>query len=89
MSQEKVDRYKEYKANKAKIIKKEKRTRRIEYTAALLVAILLVGWFAFSLFQKVEEAKPVEYNTYTMNIDSVSDYLSGLDAETEEAEEQE
>ena len=52
MSQEKVDRYKEYKANKQKIWKKEKRVRRLEYIAALVVAAALLGWFGFSVYQK-------------------------------------
>ena len=51
MSQEKVDRYKEYKANKQKIWKMEKRARRLEYIPALVVAAALLGWCGFSVYQ--------------------------------------
>ena len=67
MSQEKVDRYKEYKANKQKIWKKEKRVRRLEYIAALVVVVALLGWFGFSVYQKVSDPGEQSAQVYTMD----------------------
>ena len=78
MSQEKVDRYKEYKANKQKIWKKEKRVRRLEYIAALVVAVALLGWFGFSVYQKVSDPGEQSAQVYTMDTTSVDEYLQGI-----------
>ncbi len=78
MSQEKVDRYKEYKANKQKIWKKEKRVRRLEYIAALVVAAALLGWFGFSVYQKVSDPGEQSAQVYTMDTTSVDEYLQGI-----------
>ena len=78
MSQEKVDRYKEYKANKQKIWKKEKRVRRLEYSAALVVAAALLGWFGFSVYQKVSDPGEQSAQVYTMDTTAVDEYLQGI-----------
>ena len=78
MSQEKVDRYKEYKANKQKIWKKEKRIRRLEYIAALVVVVALLGWFGFSVYQKVSDPGEQSAQVYTMDTTAVDEYLQGI-----------
>ena len=78
MSQEKVDRYKEYKANKQKIWKKEKRVRRLEYIAALVVAAALLGWFGFSVYQKVSDPGEQSAQVYTMDTTAVDEDLQGI-----------
>ena len=78
MSQEKVDRYKEYKANKQKIWKKEKRVRRLEYIAALVVVVALLGWFGFSVYQKVSDSGEQSAQVYTMDTTAVDEYLQGI-----------
>lgn len=78
MSQEKVDRYKEYKANKQKIWKKEKRVRRLEYIAALVVAAALLGWFGFSVYQKVSDPGEQSAQVYTMDTTAVDEYLQRI-----------
>lgn len=78
MSQEKVDRYKEYKANKQKIWKKEKRVRRLEYIAALVVAVALLGWFGFSVYQKVSDPGEQSAQVYTMDTTAVDEYLQRI-----------
>lgn len=78
MSQEKVDRYKEYKANKQKIWKKEKRVRRLEYIAALVVAAALLGWLGFSVYQKVSDPGEQSAQVYTMDTTAVDEYLQGI-----------
>ena len=50
MSQEKVDKYKAYKKNKAKILKKEKILRRVEYTCIAVVCAAFIGWFGWSIY---------------------------------------
>ena len=44
MSQAKVDRYKEEKKNRKKIMAKEKRMRIAGYVAGCLVAVGIIGW---------------------------------------------
>ena len=44
MSQAKVDRYKEEKKNRKKIMAKEKRMRIAGYVAGCLVAAGIIGW---------------------------------------------
>ena len=48
MSQEKVNRYKKDKANRQKIMKREKIIRRLEITIAAVVVVGLLIWFTFS-----------------------------------------
>ena len=84
MSQQKVDKYKQDKANRSQIIKKQKRAVRIEFIAAAVVMIGLVGWFAHSYYDRVAETKPpVEYP-----IDSavVDEYLNDLNTPADEAD---
>ncbi len=79
MSQAKVDKYKEYKRNKAKILKREKMIRRLEYVLALVVAAVFVIWFCFSVFNKVETAKaPDEVVSQEINLDDYIDYVGNL-----------
>ena len=78
MSQEKVDRYKNYKANKDKILKREKHIRRLEYTAAIVVAVALVGWFGWSIYQKAADPSGKPAVEYTMDTTAVDDYVNGL-----------
>ena len=48
MSQAKVDRYKEEKANRKKILAKEKRKRIAGTICGWLIALLIVGWAGYS-----------------------------------------
>lgn len=88
MSQQKVDKYKENKANRSQIMKKQKRIVRTEMVAMVVVIVGLLVWFGYSYHGRVEEKKPpVEYP-----IDSgvIDDYLSDLGTpadETDEADE--
>lgn len=84
MSQAKVDRYKEEKKNRKKIMAKEKRMRIAGYVAGCLVAGCLVaagiiGWAGYSGYSAYEANKPME--TIYANLDSVTDYMSSLNAE--------
>lgn len=87
MSQKKVDRYKEEKANRAKNMKKQKRIYRLEMGAVTLVLVALVGWFGLSVYQKVSGNGSGNNSNITMlDTSSVQDYLSDLQGEETEAE---
>lgn len=83
MSQEKVDRYKNEKANREKIQKKEKRIFFLEKTAALLVCAVVVGWIGYSAYGMVtrEDTSEQEATVTEMDINAITDYLSSLNAE--------
>lgn len=86
MSQEKVERYKKEKSNRAKQAAHDKMMFRVEMTGAAVVLALLIGWFSFSVYsnhsQKVAENK--EVTTTTMDVSDLQDYLRGLQADSEE-----
>ena len=76
MSQAKVDQYKKDKANRQKIIKKQKRMHRLEMAAITLVCVLFVGWIGFSVYDKVSSNQ--EKETVVFDAGAFQDYLSGL-----------
>ena len=84
MSQQKVDKYKQEKAHRSEIIKKQKRSVRIEILVAVLVAVGLVGWFGWSYHARAEKTKPPV--DYPINSSAIDDYLSDLNASDDEAE---
>ena len=79
MSQAKVDRYKEEKKNRRKIMAKEKRVRIASYAAACVVAVGVLGWAGYSGYRAYENNKPVE--TIYTNLDAISDYMTSLNAD--------
>ncbi|MCC8067548.1 MAG: hypothetical protein LIO94_10705 [Clostridiales bacterium] len=84
MSQEKVDRYKEQKKNRAKIIKKEKRQWMLTKAGMGLVAVLLVAWVGVSVYNYTgtsDDTSTVDLPTYTVNTTALDDYTSMLTAE--------
>lgn len=84
MSQQKVDKYKQDKINRDQLIKKAKRSVRIEIIAAVAVVALLLIWFGRSYYERVEEGKPpVEY---AIDSGAIDDYLNDLNASEDEAD---
>ncbi|MCD8103477.1 MAG: hypothetical protein LUF35_00385 [Lachnospiraceae bacterium] len=84
MSQEKVDRYKEEKKNRAKIIKKEKRQWMLTKLAMGLVGVLVVVWVGFSVYNYTgtsDDTTTVDLPTYTVDTTALDDYLNTLEAE--------
>ncbi|SFB12338.1 hypothetical protein SAMN05216249_1105 [Acetitomaculum ruminis DSM 5522] len=77
MSQEKVDKYKKEKANRAKTMKKEKIRLRIEIALTCLVLFMLVGWVGYSVYTTASSSKEVVATD--INLDAITDYLSSLD----------
>lgn len=88
MSQEKVDRYKKEKANRAKIQKKEKRVLFLEKLAIGAVCLVAAGWIGYSAYGVITRPDPdaeQEVVTTEMDITAVNDYLADLSAaDTEE-----
>lgn len=80
MSQAKVDRYKEEKANRKKIMKKERFLRRLEISVFVIVGILMVGWVAYSGYRIIERGKKENQKTvsYQMDTKSIDDFLTQL-----------
>ncbi|GHU41271.1 hypothetical protein FACS1894111_03280 [Clostridia bacterium] len=76
MSIEKVNRYKKDKANRKKILKKEKRHRILGEIAGGLVVLALVGWMGHSIYGNVTKNIPVAQTP--IHLDAISDYLSAL-----------
>lgn len=58
MSQEKVDKYKEQKANRKKIMKKEKAANILRKCIVGLTALVLVGWVGYSAYGTYKSKKP-------------------------------
>ena len=79
MSQEKVNRYKEEKANRKQIMKKQKRNRIISRIAGVVVCLALAGWFGYSVYDTSTKNDTVSQTE--VNLTAIQDYLSGLTAE--------
>lgn len=79
MSQAKVDRYKEEKANRKEIMKKEKRNRFIGKICGWVILLAIVSWAGVSAVNGYINSRPIE--TIYANLDSLNDYMSSLNAE--------
>jgi TRAP-type C4-dicarboxylate transport system permease small subunit len=75
MSQEKVDRYKRYKKNRDKIIRRERMMVRLEIGIAILIAVAFVGWFGWSIYSKVTN-KGTSASTVTATEVDMNDYIN-------------
>ena len=71
MSQAKVDRYKEEKKNRKKIM--------AAYAAGVVVIAAIIGWAGYSGYRAYENNKPME--TIYANLDSISSYMNSLNSE--------
>ena len=72
MSQAKVDRYKEEKANRKKI--------RIAGTiCGWLIALLIVGWAGYSGYNAYEKSRPIK--TIYADLDAINNYMDTLSTE--------
>lgn len=80
MSQEKVDKYKKYKANKEKILKREKLVHRLELGAVALVCVAIIGWIGYSVYDRATTPAEGEINQTVTELDAtaIDEYLTGL-----------
>ena len=79
MSQEKVDRYKQEKANRKKIMRKQKAMSIVRKAVLSVAALALVAWLAYSAYDIYESGK--ERVVAEVNYDAVTNYLNGLTAD--------
>lgn len=76
MSQEKVDRYKQEKANRKKNLKKDRLMNGVRKTVLTVAALALVGWLGYSAYQSHEAGK--ERPVAQVDYDAVNNYLGKL-----------
>lgn len=86
MSQEKVEKYKQDKANRQKIMRREKIIRRIEYGGSAVVLLALIAWFSFAVYKNVEAGNAGGGTTTEIDATAVQDYLTDLNSTSETAE---
>lgn len=79
MSQEKVDKYKEEKANRKKIMRRQKIMGIVRKSILSLAALALVAWLGYSAYDMYESGK--ERVVAEVNYDSVMTYLDNLVAQ--------
>ena len=81
MSQAKVDRYKEQKKNRKKIMAKEKRNWFLTKAAVTVVGLAIVAWIGYSAYGVVttkDTTATTETDSYTIDTSAISDYLDSL-----------
>lgn len=76
MSQEKVNRYKEEKANRKQILAKEKRSKNVMKLCAAVVALALVCWLGYSVY---DLATRPDTSAISMDTTALDNYLEGLE----------
>ena len=83
MSQAKVDRYKEEKRNRAKLIKKEKREWMFTKLGLAAIAVIMIGWVGMSVYTSIQDSDEEIgiLETYTIDTSALDEYISSLSAE--------
>lgn len=88
MSQQKVDKYKKDKANRKKIIAKQKRIAFFEKTVAVIVGLALVAFIGgsayFKWFHKEKSSNSKETVTYALSEKEISSIWEASTAESQE-----
>ncbi len=79
MSQEKVNKYKEQKANRKEIIQKEKRNKMIRNIIGAVIGIVLVVWIGYSVYDRASES--IASAQTEVDFTAIDNYLSGLAAD--------
>jgi hypothetical protein len=80
MSQKKVDEYKKQKQNRQQIMRRERRVRRLEITAIVVILAGLISWFSVAVYHQASEEKKASATAETidLNLDDIQDYLQDL-----------
>lgn len=77
MSQAKVEQYKKVKANRKKIVARERMQRRLAAIAGWAVLAVLVVWAGASGYRIYENNRPEQ--TYTIDTSAVDNYIDTLE----------
>ena len=84
MSQAKVDKYKQEKANRKKIMKKEKRQHVLRVILACIIGLALVGFLVWTVVDKYNESN--EEQTVTLSEEEMSKLIEQLSDTTSSSE---
>lgn len=76
MSQEKVAKYKEEKANRKQTMKKQKRMKVIRNGVMGLVLVAIIGWIGYSAVDYYQKNQPQA--SAEVDYTAIDDYLNGL-----------
>ena len=74
MSQAKVDRNKQLKRDRKKIVKREHRREKVAAVVGIIVAILLLIWLGFSISQQVEKHNEDKPSTVKVDIKDIFNF---------------
>ena len=85
MSQAKVYRYKEEKANRKKTMKKEKLKHTLSTGCAALVCIAVIGWVGYSAYGYFRSSDDDKVVQTEVDLSSINDYMADVSA-TDSAE---
>ena len=76
MSQEKVTKYKEEKANRKETMKKQKQAKMIRNTVMAVVVVAVLGWVGYSAVDYYQKNQPRE--SVEVDYSAVDDYLESI-----------
>ena len=76
MSQEKVANYKEQKANRKEIMKKEKQQKQIRIVVTSLIGAAVIGWIGYSAVNTIIDNQPRQ--SVEVDYTTVDEYLNGI-----------
>ena len=76
MSQEKVTKYKETKANRKETMKKQKQAKMLRNTVMAVVAVAVLGWVGYSAVDYYQNNQPRE--SVEVDYSAVDDYLESI-----------
>ena len=76
MSQEKVERYKQEKANRKQTVKKERMKRAASKACAWAILLLIVGWAGYTGYQYSDAKQPAK--TIFCQTAEIDNYMDGL-----------
>ena len=76
MSQEKVARYKEEKANRKELMKKAKRQKAVRNTVAAVICVAVVGWLGYSAVDYIETNRPRQ--EVEVDYTAIDEYLTTM-----------
>ena len=70
--------WRDLKANRQKMMKKEKFLHRLEMVGITLVCVVFVGWIGYSVYAKIDRAQGTAQETVEFDASAVQNYVSGL-----------
>lgn len=76
MSQEKVNRYKEEKANRKQIMAKQKKQKAIRKVVGAVIAVVLIGWVGYSAVDTYQDSRPRD--VVEIDYTAVDEYLETI-----------